>query len=109
MTDEAKEEGKVVGATEEVWGDAEIGYVLKEAAASWDKEVGYKEELAGWVDEYVGEFVEYLGLGVDECEHKIHFSDLHEAYLGIFERQITKFVKREVRSDEERRTAGRGT
>lgn len=92
--DEEEEKGDD-GAAEECWGDPEINLVLKEAAASWLADKGYKEELASWMDTHAGEFDEYVGLELDECEHKLNLSNLHAEFLSIFERQITKFVRRE--------------
>jgi hypothetical protein len=80
---------------EEVWGDAELGAVLKDAAAQWGKDVGYKNALNEWVMEHVDKFEEHIGCDVDSCEHKIEYQGLHEEYLALFESQITKFVKRE--------------
>ena len=100
MSESKEEEGKVE-VVEEVWGDQEIGFVLKEAAASWEAETSYKEELVEWCDNHMGDFVEYVGLPVDECEHKLHVSDLHSSYLAMFEKQITRFVKREGYSAED--------
>ena len=39
------EEKDDVVVQEEVWGDGELGLVLKEAAANWEAEEGYKEEV----------------------------------------------------------------
>lgn len=101
MTSESKEEEVKEDILEEAWGDQEIGLVLKEAASSWEAETSYKEELVAWCNDHMDDFVDYVGLPVDECEHKLHFSDLHSGYLSIFEKQITRFVKREGYSAED--------
>eukprot|EP00520_Triparma_pacifica_P019363 CAMPEP_0118659190 /NCGR_PEP_ID=MMETSP0785-20121206/14976_1 /TAXON_ID=91992 /ORGANISM="Bolidomonas pacifica, Strain CCMP 1866" /LENGTH=141 /DNA_ID=CAMNT_0006552271 /DNA_START=197 /DNA_END=618 /DNA_ORIENTATION=- len=101
MDEKMSEEKDDVVVQEEVWGDGELGLVLKEAAANWEAEEGYKEELVAWVEDHVEDFTEYVGTPIDLCEHKIHFSDMHADYLGIFEKQITKFVSREGYSAED--------
>jgi hypothetical protein len=79
MSDEAKEETKS-GPEEEVWGDAELGAVLREAASQWGRETGYKKALEAWVDEKCADFEEAVGKDVGDVEHKMEYQELHNEY-----------------------------
>ncbi len=95
LESEAKEgDGEVV---EETWGDAELGRVLKEAADMWLENEGYREALTTWVDSHSEEFEDHVGdlPDLSDCEHKLHYGDLHKQYLELFETQISNFVNRE--------------
>ena len=87
-----EEEKNVV---EEVWGDAELGAVLREAAAKWAANEGYKRALETFVLDHCVDFAEHVGCSFESCEHSLAYNLLHEEYLCLFEKQIEKYVKKE--------------
>jgi len=83
------------GDVEESWGDAELGLVLKEAAAMWGQNKGYARALEDFIEEHCSSFAEHCGVGFEDAEHSLHYHDLHAQYLSIFEGQISAFINRE--------------
>jgi len=83
-----------VPPSEEVWGNAELGSVLKEAARHWGRETGYKRALEEWVFSHAGRFEDAVGVEFKDYEHSLEQYDLHKQYMDLFESQVVKYVER---------------